>query len=511
MASESDHRVLKQDGCAGKRRSRLSIGCWNMRTLVEAEGNIETSVVRPSARGVAVDRKATLMVQELKKYRMNITGISETKWFGQAMYNVEGYTILHSGRPVPGDAQRVERNEGVGIVLDPQMTAAWRSAGEEWKAVSSRIVTARVKLEEQRVNKTRQANNNSAVFVTVVSVYAPTHGAPLERKEDFYADLQSTLDSVHVDDVLLLVGDFNARVGSSDRQGGTPTWDGVRGYEGVGKLNESGEVLLSFCALNELTIMNTYFEKKNIYKYTWQHPGSKQWHCIDYVIMRQNQRRLCCDVTVLRSADCWTDHKLLRARLQLKTPTRPAKSKTRRRYDVAALVNDSVREEYNKRIREAIVGEWKKEENGVRKWEIMRDGMMSAAESVLGWENRRQPDWFRDNITVLQQLITKRNKLFNQWLQTHHHSDRQRYVAQRRAVAKEVKRAKNTWFQQKAWEIERGIVKGTSGRGVWQGLREIQRDRAGLQPVKSKAIRNHNGLLCAKESMQCWRNHFEAV
>ena len=80
MASESD-QIRKQDSCADKRRrrSKISIGCWNMRTLVEAEGSIETSVVRSSTRGVAVDRKATLMVQELKKYRMSITGISETK------------------------------------------------------------------------------------------------------------------------------------------------------------------------------------------------------------------------------------------------------------------------------------------------------------------------------------------------------------------------------------------------------------------------------------------------
>ena len=60
-----------------------------MRTLVEAEGSIATSVVRPGSRGVTVDRKATLMVQELKRFRMDITGISETKWFGQAVYNVD--------------------------------------------------------------------------------------------------------------------------------------------------------------------------------------------------------------------------------------------------------------------------------------------------------------------------------------------------------------------------------------------------------------------------------------
>ena len=64
-----------------QRRSRLNVGCWNIRTLVEAEGNIATSLARPGSRGVRVDCtcEAIFMVQELKKYRINLTGISETK------------------------------------------------------------------------------------------------------------------------------------------------------------------------------------------------------------------------------------------------------------------------------------------------------------------------------------------------------------------------------------------------------------------------------------------------
>ncbi len=75
------------------------------------------------------------MVCEFKKYGINIAGISETKWFGQAVYMVEDFTILHSGRPVPEEAA-MERNEGVGIAMDPSVTMAWREAGETWKAVS---------------------------------------------------------------------------------------------------------------------------------------------------------------------------------------------------------------------------------------------------------------------------------------------------------------------------------------------------------------------------------------
>ena len=399
-------KTAKNSKRNGQRREhqgqyKLNIGCWNMRTLVEAEGSVAMGVARPGVRGVAVDRKAALMVHELKRFQMNITGISETKWFGNNVYNIEGYTIIHSGRPIPGNDERVERNEGVGIVLDPKMSIAWRSSGEVWKAVSSRIVSARLKFESNR-------GVTSPTYATIVSIYAPTHRAPQESKDIFYSDLQSTIDNNHKDDILLLIGDFNARVGSSDRVSGNRNWDGVRGYHGVGQMNESGEALLSFCALNGLTILNTYFEKKSIHKNTWQHPGSKKWHCIDYIIMRQRQRRMCCDVTVLRSADCWTDHKLLRAKLQLQiTIYKKSYSAMRKRFSMAKLSDRNIRSEYDVRVNDEIKGKWNSADGAQRKWEVIRDSVTNTAEKVLGRERRKHPDWFLDNLPLLQQLIQK--------------------------------------------------------------------------------------------------------
>ena len=189
-----------------KPRFRLNLACWNLRTLVQGEGSVDTAVSRPD-RGVAVDRKADSMVKELKKYSISVTGISETKWFGQEVFNVSNYTILNSGRPRPEQRERDERNEGVAIVLDPQMTDAWRAAGEERKAVSSRIVVVRVMSES--------TNSKQPVFITIISVYAPTHRSPQERKEEFYQDLQDMINSIRKDDFLLVIGDFNARVGAS--------------------------------------------------------------------------------------------------------------------------------------------------------------------------------------------------------------------------------------------------------------------------------------------------------
>ena len=372
-------------GGGPRRPRRLNVGCWNMRTLVESDGSIATGVARRGGRGVAIDRKASLMVQELRKFGMSVVCISETKWFGSAVYDIDGYLILHSGRPVPGEGVKVERNEGMAIVLDPCMVKNWKDGGEVWEPVSSRVVSARLKLSDGLEG--RVSGKKCPVYCSVVSVYTPTHRASQEDKDYFFDDLQRVLDGISADDVLLIMGDLNARVGAEDDGG---AWDGVCGRHGVGCRNESGEALLSWCALNGLVVMNTMFEKKKIHKYTWQHPASKQWHCIDYVIMRQRQRGLCCDVSVLRVADCWTDHKLLRAQLRVGCRVvKKASAVTRRRFAVGALQDEMMRKAFVEKVCGTVESCWDDGLSGAGMWEVIRDGMVSAAESVLGWETRK--------------------------------------------------------------------------------------------------------------------------
>ena len=80
-------------------------------------------------------------------------------------------------------------------------------------------------------------------------------------KETFYDDLQAIISLVPSSDVILVMGDFNARVGCAKNSTSESLWDVVQGSFGVGKVNESGEALLSFCAINQLCVMNTMFEK----------------------------------------------------------------------------------------------------------------------------------------------------------------------------------------------------------------------------------------------------------
>jgi len=52
-------------------------------------------------RGVQVDHKVNLLVGVLRRFDISIAGISETKWFGEGVYEVDGFVLVHSGRPMP--------------------------------------------------------------------------------------------------------------------------------------------------------------------------------------------------------------------------------------------------------------------------------------------------------------------------------------------------------------------------------------------------------------------------
>ena len=89
--------------------------------------------------------------------------------------------------------------------------------------------------------------------ITVIQAYAPTSNAEEAEVEWFYEDLQELLELTPKKDVLLIVGDWNAKGGSQE----TP---GVTGKFGLGMQNEAGQRLIQFGQENALVIANTLFQ-----------------------------------------------------------------------------------------------------------------------------------------------------------------------------------------------------------------------------------------------------------
>ena len=89
--------------------------------------------------------------------------------------------------------------------------------------------------------------------ITVIQAYAPTSNTEEAEVEWFYEDLQDLLELTPKKDVLFIIGDWNAKVGSQE----TP---GVTGKFSPGMWNEAGQRLIEFCQENALVLANILFQ-----------------------------------------------------------------------------------------------------------------------------------------------------------------------------------------------------------------------------------------------------------
>ena len=106
------------------------------------------------------------------------------------------------------------------------------------------------------------------VWLTVIQVYAPTDDSNREVKVEFFARLQETVGSVARGDVLIVIGDLNARVGNV-----TEVWGEILGKHGEVACNDNGGRLLQFCSENNLVVSNSWFQHKQIHQFTWECRG----------------------------------------------------------------------------------------------------------------------------------------------------------------------------------------------------------------------------------------------
>ena len=106
--------------------------------------------------------------------------------------------------------------------------------------------------------------------ITVIQVYALISNAKEAEVERFYEDLQEIdlLEITPKKDVLFIIGDWSAKVGSQE----TP---GVTGKSGLGVQNEAGQRLIEFCQENTLVIANTLFQQHKRRLYTWTSPDDQ--------------------------------------------------------------------------------------------------------------------------------------------------------------------------------------------------------------------------------------------
>ena len=120
------------------------------------------------------------------------------------------------------------------------------------------------------------------------------------------------MDKVSNRDIAIVMGDMNAKLGCENTG-----IESVMGQQGAKcKMNENGELLIDFCATNEMAIGGTLFPHKECHKTTWVSPDGKTQNQIDHIAISHRWKSSLQDVRVKRGADVDTDHHLVIGKIE---------------------------------------------------------------------------------------------------------------------------------------------------------------------------------------------------
>ena len=241
----------------------------------------------------------------------DVIGLSETRRSAQECLDfANGYVLYSSGSPTAqaacaaqGGHSTVRPKAGVGFYLSTEVNKRVSNV----KYISDRIIQLILDIGGRRKMRLTQ-------------VYAPHSGYDDFEYDDFLHLLAGAIGKKSlVYDIIL--GDFNAIIGSRQPQ------DTCCGAFGSGTRNTRGEALVNFCESEGFYISNTWFKKRKSRRWTWKSPAGNATNEIDFFLTRK--RTSITDVSVLAKLNFSSDHRLVRATMNIACVKRSVSARSR--------------------------------------------------------------------------------------------------------------------------------------------------------------------------------------
>ena len=226
---------------------------------------------------------------------------------------------------------------------------------------------------------------------------------------------------------------------------------------------------------------------------------------------------MCRDVSVIRSAACWTDHFMVRAPLKSDFVIRSRDSNAGgpgRKFAIHLLRTDGGVLEYRRKLESAccsaVAGS-----DGLQveeKWTALRKGIVEASENALGRGSRPQPDWFLQGPgqSIIAPLIEEKNAARQRMLTQNTPHSRSAFRSTQCAAAMAVCDAKTGWIESVAERAERARGDGCER---WKCINQLRSIHHGRRSATTSAVFDEEGnLTTSPEAVRVrWHQHFQRV
>ncbi|PNF24941.1 hypothetical protein B7P43_G09156 [Cryptotermes secundus] len=261
--------------------------------------------------------------------------------------------------------------------------------------------------------------------------------------------MEETYDSIPSNDLKVILGDLNAKIGKEKEH------RGVIGSESLhDTTNHNGIKLIDFAESRTLIISSTYFpHKKNIHKRTWAAPDGVTFNQIDHVLIEKRFVTNILDVRTLRGANCDSDHYLVQVKYRCKISCQRYKQYEKcKKFNTDKITESDKREAFQNKIKEINDNRANKEVMVEGIWVDFKTAVITEAEKTLGYQEKRDNrEWFDEEC---RESINLKIKKYMEYMGRPTRARNEAYKEERRKADKICRKKKWAFVNEQLLQME---------------------------------------------------------